>query len=239
MVVADSGSMKKLVALAVTALAATAAAQTTVVVQPSSSLGLRGLEFGVLGGYAGGLNGEVFVHAPNVAGPVGIKASASYTSASDALRDDVSVNPTLGLDTFGEFKQQGLATESGSHATYALDGTYNLGQVGRGVDLTAYAGGRYGTFSATETYAGDASLSQTTRTSAFGVGAGAMLGYRISDRASLVGDLGVDQYFNGAITNGTDAGTYKVGEAGYNDVRARFAFPGTVFKAKVGVKFNF
>ena len=69
--------------------------------------------------------------------------------------------------------------------------------------------------------------------------AGAMLGYRISDRASLVGDLGVDQYFNGAITNGTDAGTYQTGEAGYNDVRARFAFPGTVFKAKVGVKFNF
>ena len=231
--------MKKFFALAAASVLATAAAQTTVVVQPAAGLGLRGAEFGVLGGYAGGLNGEVFVHVPNVAGPVGVKLSAAQTSASDALRDDVSVNSTLGLGTFGSYKNQGLATESGSHTTYGLDGTYNLGQVGSGVDLTAYAGARYGTFSATETYANDAALTQTTRTSAFGVGAGAMLGYRISDRASLVGDLGVDQYFNGAITNGTDAGTYQTNEAGYNDVRARFNFPGTVLKAKIGVKFNF
>ncbi|MDO4246196.1 hypothetical protein ACINK0_08840 [Deinococcus sp. VB343] len=233
--------MKKFLAVVTTTLLASASAQT-VVVQPSSSLGLNGLEFGVLGGYAGGLNGEVFVHAPNVAGPVGVKASAAYTSASDAIRDNVDItgnNSGLNLGTFGSYKEKGLATESGSHTTYALDATYNLGRVSAGTDLTLYAGGRYGNFSATETYANEAALTQTTRTSAFGVGAGAMLGYRLSDRASLVGDLGIDQYFNGTITNGTDNGTYNPNEAGYNDIRARFAFPGTVFKAKVGMKFNF
>lgn len=208
------------------------------VVQPSTGLGLSGLEFGVSGGYAGGLSGSAFVHAPNVLGPVGVRAEVSTTRPSDSLRDDVDVGVGTGvnLGTFGSLKSQGVATESGSHTTFALDGTYNLGNLTSGVTATAYAGGRYGLFSATETYANSAALTQTTRTSALGIGAGAMLGYALNDRVSVIGDVGVDQYFNGTLTNGTDAGTYQPGEAGYNDLRSRFAFPGTVFKAKVGFK---
>lgn len=231
--------MQRLLSLLTLCALGTASAAGPNVIQPATNLGLSGLEFGVAGGYAAGLNGEAFVHAPNVAGPLGVKLGVGYTKAADALRDDVSVNSTLGLDTFGSFKEKGQATESGSHTTVALDGTYNLGQLGGGLDAMAYAGGRYGKFSATETYAADAVPSATTSTTAFGVGAGLMVGYRVTDRASVVGDLGVDQYFKGTITNGTDAGTYRPNEAGYDDLRARFAFPGTVVKAKVGMKFNF
>lgn len=225
--------MKRLISTAavLTALtAATAHAQTS-----------RPIELGLTAGYASGMSGEVFVHAPNVAGPIGVKLSAAYTRPSDSIVDSVDIGAGSGLTlgTFGSFKAQGLASESGSHFVIGLDGTYNLGEVTPGISVLGYAGGRYGMFKATETYANDAALSNTYSTSAFGVGAGAQLSYALAGNMSLVGDLGVDHFFNSAINiSGGANDTYNAGEAGYSDLRSRLAFPGTVFKVKVGLKFS-
>lgn len=234
--------MKKLFALSLTSLLAAASAQT-VIVQPSASLGLRGTEFGVSAGYAAGGSVEAFVHAPNVAGPVGIKLGVAYTKPSDSIRDDVDIsgaNSGLTLGTFGSYKADG-ATESGSHLTVGLDGTYDLGPVGTNLRALGYAGGRYGMFSATENY--DDASSTTTSMNAFGVGVGAQLGYRLANGMTLFGDLGVDQYFNGPLRSvktgaNQNADVIPTNDALYASQRARFAFPGTVFKAKIGLKFG-
>ena len=234
--------MKRLMTAAalLTALtAATASAQFSTVNTQRTIQSSRPVELGLTAGYASGLSGEVFVHAPNVAGPIGVKLSAAYTSPGDSIRDDVSINPTLGLGTFGSYKAQGLASEGGSHVVVGLDGTYSLGEVTPGISVLGYAGGRYGMFKATETYANDAALSNTYSTSAFGVGVGAQLSYALAGNMSLVGDLGVDHFFNSAINiSGGANDTYNTGEAGYNDLRSRLAFPGTVFKAKLGLKLS-
>ena len=222
-------------------VAVIAAAGSTASAQFVSGSSLNGIELGLSAGYASGFAGSTFVHVPNVAGPVGLRASVDYVRPSDSLRDDVDVGAGSGLTlgTFGSYKQRGVATESGSQTLLGLDGTYSLGEIAPGIDATAYAGGRYGRFSATETYAGDATLSQTTTTNAFGIGAGAMVSYALAGNISLFGDLGLDHYFPSTLSNGTDAGTYAPGEAGYNELRSRFAFPGTVVKAKIGVKLSY
>ncbi|MFC5847461.1 hypothetical protein [Deinococcus petrolearius] len=227
--------MKNALIVAVIAASSSAGAQFV------SGSSLNGIELGLSAGYASGLSGGTFVHVPNVAGPVGIRASVDYVRPSDSVRDDVDVGAGTGLTlgTFGSFKANGQATESGSQTLLGLDGTYSLGQVAPGVEATAYAGGRYGRFSATETYAGSAANSQTTTTNAFGIGAGAMFSYALAGNISLFGDLGLDHYFPSTLSNGTDTGTYAPGEAGYNELRSRFAFPGTVVKAKIGVKLSY
>ena len=74
--------------------------------------------------HAGGLSGEVFIRAPNVAGPVGVKAGVSL-SRSDRLDDNASFG---GLGTLGDFKRDFGLTETGSATVFSLDGTYSLGQ---------------------------------------------------------------------------------------------------------------
>lgn len=218
--------MKKLLALAISAGLATAGAQTF-----GTSLGTGGgLELGLTGGFARGLSGEAFVHAPNLAGPFGLKVGASYTRPTDAINDDSD----LGVGTFGSYKANG-ATEYGSHTVLGVDGTYNVGELTPGVGATLYAGGRYGLFRSTEDYG--ASGSTTYSTNAFGIGAGVMVSYALAGNLSLVGDLGVDQFFRSAINTGSD--TFQTGEAGYNDISNRFVRPGTVFKARIGIKTNF
>ncbi|KQR27916.1 hypothetical protein [Deinococcus sp. Leaf326] len=226
---------KALIAAAIAAASCSAGAQFV------SGSSLNGVELGLSAGYASGLSFGSFVHVPNVAGPVGVRASVDYVRPSDALRDDVDVGAGTGLTlgTFGSYKSGGVATESGSQTLLGLDGTYSLGEIAPGVDATAYAGGRYGRFSATETYADSKRNSQTTTTNAFGIGAGAMVSYALAGNISLFGDVGLDHYFPSTLSNGTDAGTYAPGEPGYNDLRSRFAFPGTVVKAKIGVKLSY
>lgn len=230
--------MKKAILLTTltAALGSAASAQT---LTSSFNSGLSGLELGLTAGYANGLSGEIFVHRPNVAGPVGVKVSAAYTNPGDSIRDDVSINPTLGLGTFGEAKTTMGAGESGSHTVVGLDGTYSLGELTPGISATAYAGGRYGMFKANESY----TINNKTTTysmNSFGVGAGIMASYALAGNISLVGDIGVDQFFNGTINaSGASNDSWATNETGYNDQRSRFAFPGTVFKAKVGVKLSY
>ncbi len=237
--------MKNLLALTLTAGLATAAAQTattTVTVTPVVT-GLTGVELGLTGGYANGLSGEVFVHVPNIAGPFGVKAGVAVTRAADAINDASPVDPTGIIFpttyTFGQAKAEGDASESGSHTIFSLDGTYNVGEVSPGLSTTLYAGGRYGMFRATEVFNEQA---VDYRSNSFGIGAGVMLSYALTGNLSLVGDLGVDQFFRSSIT-ATDADgnsdTFNPGEGGYEDINNRVVRPGTVFKARIGIKTTF
>ncbi|EYB67903.1 hypothetical protein DEIPH_ctg031orf0046 [Deinococcus phoenicis] len=229
--------MKKLLALTLSAGLATAGAQTY-------STGLNGVELGLTGGYAGGLSGEAFVHVPNVAGPIGVKAGVSFTRPSDSINDNSPVDPVGVLFpttyTFGQAKADGVATESGSRTVVSLDGTYSLGEVTPGVGTTLYAGGRYGMFRSTADYGNSGST--TYSSSAFGIGAGVMVSYALAGNISLVGDLGIDQFFGSSINVTSSNGnvdTYTRSDAGYNDVSNQFVRPGTVFKARIGIKTSF
>ncbi|GGR91449.1 hypothetical protein [Deinococcus sedimenti] len=225
--------MKKLLPLTLLTLAATTAT--------AGAQSLNGLELGLTGGYAGGLSGELFVHAPNVVGPVGIKAGVAYTRPSDAINDSA---PTGLGGTFGDYKkptsQGGLGySESGSQTVVSLDGTYSLGELSPGLDATAYAGGRYGMFRANF---GDSSQSTTYTTNPFGLGAGVMVSYALTGGLSLVTDLGVDTYFRSSITTNDNKGTVitsSTGSGDYNAVSNQFVRPGTVFKARIGVKTSY
>lgn len=219
--------MKKTLALILSAGLATAGAQTF-----GASFGSGSpLELGLTGGYAGGLSGEAFVHAPNLAGPFGLKVGASYTRASDAINDASD----LGAGTFASAKAAG-ATERGSHTVLGVDGTYSVGELTPGVGATVYAGGRYGLFRATEDYG--ASGSTTYSSNAFGIGAGVMVSYALAGNLSLVGDLGVDQFFRSSISL-SNGDTFATNEAGYSDISNRFVRPGTVLKARIGLKTTF
>lgn len=221
--------MKNLIPLTILALTATAGAQS-----------LSGVQLGLTGGYAGGLSGEAFVHAPNVVGPVGVKAGVAVTRSADAIND--SSKDALGT-TFADRKKNDGFTESGSQTVVSLDGTYSLGEVAPGVDTTLYAGGRYGMFRATETANSTSSTSYSSNS--FGIGAGVMASYALSGNISLVGDLGVDHFFkntiNVAATNGgtTSEFSYPTSDSDYAYNDGRFVRPGTNFKARVGVKATF
>lgn len=228
--------MKKLLLTSlIFAAASTAGAQSL-----GSGLGLRGTELGFSTGVASGFSGEIFVHRPNVFGPFGLKASAAFTRPSDSISDSVAVSPALGInETFGSYKSKGLASESGSHTVLGLDGTYNLGEISPGISALAYAGPRYGMFKASETFSGSTT---DYKMNSFGIGAGAQLSYALAGNISLVGDLGIDHFFNSGITasgsNNTNQ-TIGTGDADYSSYRNRIVFPGNTFKAKIGVKFSF
>lgn len=227
-------NLTTLAALTAATLTATAGAQS-----------ITNVELGLTGGYAGGLSGEAFIHAPNIVGPIGLKFGVAYTNPSDAIND----SSDLGFGTFGNAKkpisQGGLgATEYGSHLIVGLDGTYGLGELAPGIDATLYAGGRYGMFKSTEDYGGGVSSDWTSNS--FGIGAGAMLGYALTGNISLVGDLGVDYFFKSPITQtqhtatgATQTTTYGTSDSFYATADNRFVRPGTVFKARIGVKFTF
>ncbi len=219
--------MKKLISLTILAAAATAGAQT-----------FNNIELGLTGGYAGGLSGEVFVHAPNVVGPVGVKVGVAYTRPSDSINDSSPELPGISgpNETFGAAKQAGRATESGSQTVISVDGTYGLGEVAPGVDTMVYGGARYGMFKSTEAYG--SSGSTTYSSNAFGVGAGAMASYALTGNLSLVGDLGADYFFKSAITT-SKGDTISTSDGSYSTFDSRVVRPGTNFKARIGVKYMF
>lgn len=222
--------MKKLLPLIFSAGLATAGAQTY------TSTGLNGVDLGLTAGYAGGLSGEVFVHAPNVAGPVGVKVGVSYTRPSNPINTSEAAN-------FG-FPTENLS-QSGSNIIAGLDATYSLGQVAPGVGATLYGGGRYGMFNARLT--AEDGRSTAFSSSAFGLGTGIMADYALTSNLSLVGDLGIDYFFNstanytsydanGNPTQCVEGQTTCQLAAANNGI---FNRPGTVFKARVGLKTSF
>ncbi|KEF34384.1 hypothetical protein RDMS_06980 [Deinococcus sp. RL] len=227
--------MKHFLALTAAAALATAGAQTTtttVTAVPATpiSTGLGGVELGLTGGYAGGLSGEVFLHAPNVAGPFGVKAGVAF-GRSDRLDDNYSFG---GVGTLGDFKRDFGLTETGSATVFSLDGTYALGQVAPGLNSLVYAGGRYGLFQGVLT-SPDVGESTTYSSNNFGIGAGLMASYAIGNNLSIVGDLGIDQFFGGAVSVRQSSGTPTDPGAAQGVYRQ----PGTVFKARIGLKTGF
>ncbi|RTR29467.1 hypothetical protein [Deinococcus radiophilus] len=204
--------------------------------QSGVQVGQSGVELGLTGGYSGGLGAEGFVHVPEVAGPFGVKVSGSYTSA-DLINDSAEYGL---LGTVGDAKADGLVTEAGRAVVLGVDGTYRLGQLAPGADATLYAGGRYGMFSGTVSPT-DGSDSAVYSSNALGVGGGLQVAYPVANNVSLVGDLGVDQFFKAPITysQGDQSDTAKPGDGANYEVKDEFlSQPGTVFKAKVGVKFS-
>ena len=229
--------MKKLLPITLLTVAATTAT--------AGAQSLSGLELGLTGGYAGGLSGEIFVHAPNVAGPVGVKAGLAYSRGNNGVNDSAPYDPSGVLFpntyTIANAKNDGFVTGEGSSSTVAsLDATYGLGEVTPGVDATLYGGGRYGMFNASES---SGSNTTTYSSNAFGIGAGVMVSYALTGGLSLVGDLGVDQYFKSGTINTNDGrgntGTIRSGEAGYSAIDNRVVRPGTVFKARIGLKTSY
>lgn len=223
--------MKKLLALTLSAGLATAGAQTF------TGTSLNGVELGLTAGYAGGLSGEVFVHAPNVAGPVGVKVGVSYARPSNPINTNKAAN-------FFGFPTENLS-QSGSNIIAGVDATYSLGQVAPGVGATLYGGGRYGMFNARLT--AEDGRSTAFSSSAFGLGTGIMADYALTSNLSLVGDLGIDYFFgstanytrydaNGNATECVQGQTTCQLAAANNGI---FNRPGTVFKARVGLKTTF
>ncbi|GHG01025.1 hypothetical protein GCM10017783_11530 [Deinococcus piscis] len=216
--------MKKMLTVMVLASLSVAGAQR------GFQVGQTGVEVGLTGGVAGGSSAEGFVHVPAVAGPLGLKVSGRLSKISDAVNDEAV---TQGLF---DFAQAGY-TEAGQHVVLGVDGTYRLGQLSPGADTTLYAGGRYGAFNATVTD-GDNKTS-TYATNAFGVGGGLQVAYPVASNLSVIGDVGVDQFFGGSITYTDSSGrseTSRPGDAAYSTQDDILNQPGTVFKAKVGVK---
>ena len=125
-----------------------------------------------------------------------------------------------------------MLTETGSATVFSLDGTYALGQVAPGLNSLVYAGGRYGLFQGAINYEGE---STTYSSSNFGIGAGLMLSYPLSGGLSLVGDLGVDQFFGGAVNVRQSSGA----DTDAGAAQGVYRQPGTVFKARIGIKTGF
>lgn len=240
MVQAHSLGMKLTHVLAATALATAATA------------GAQSIELGLTGGYAGGLSGEVFIHSPNVIGPVGVKFGVAYARAADAINDSAPYDPSGVIFpttyTFGNAKQSTAsggqdATESGTHIIVGLDATYGLGELAPGIETTLYAGGRYGMFRSTEAVSG---ASTTYSSNGLGLGGGAMVSYALTGNLSVVGDLGADYFFKGPIgisskkadgTTTTDS--ISRNDANYATFNNRVVRPGVEFKARIGIKYSF
>ncbi|QFP77097.1 hypothetical protein [Deinococcus sp. AJ005] len=232
--------MKKLISLTILAAVATAGAQTlnSVTTAVTNTITRNNIELGLTGGYAGGLSGEVFVHAPNVIGPVGVKVGVAYTRPRDSIND----SSTNVLGSFADAKKPisegGLgASEYGSQTVISVDGTYGLGEVAPGIDTMVYGGARYGMFKGTEDY-GTSGGSTTYSSNSFGLGAGAMASYALTGNLSLVGDLGADYFFKSTI-NTSKGDSIPTADGSYSTFDNRFVRPGTNFKARLGVKYMF
>jgi hypothetical protein len=222
----EAEAMKKTL-LALAALAATTTSAQTFT---------RPVELGLSAGYAGGLSGEAFVHAPYVYGPFGVKAGVSYANVGNFNYDRNS--PNLVVAGASAYCQDvGGCSTNGSNLIIGLDGTYALGELSPGLDADLYAGVRYGMFNRSLTAFGDTT---TYSMNSFGLGGGLMLGYAVNPGLSLFGDLGADYFFNSALTstNSTDSVTLNPGDADYAAFRSFTNMPNVNFKARVGVKFR-
>lgn len=199
------------------------------------------LELGLTGGYAGGGNVGAFVGYKNLAGPIGVRIGLSRTRNSNGFNDDKDLSGGL-LGTIGQQKANGNVTgEAASIQTLSADATYDLGQPLPGVAVGLYGGLRYGALNSRLTFKGGQYTDYSS--SALGVGIGSQAGYMITNNISVIGDLGVDQYFPGGTINTRDSqgktDSFKKGEGGYDAVNAAVRRPGTVAKASLGLKYSF
>ena len=211
--------------------------QTRVTISPTRA----NLELGLTGGYAGGGNVGVFVGYKNLAGPIGARIGLSRTRNGNGFNDSADLSGGL-LGTIGQQKANGNITgEAASSQILSADATYDLGQALPGVAVGLYGGLRYGAFNSRLTFKGGQYTDYSS--SALGVGIGSQAGYMITNNISVIGDLGVDQYFPGGTINTRDSqgntDSFSRGEGGYDNVNAAVRRPGTVAKASLGLKYTF
>ncbi|AZI41579.1 hypothetical protein EHF33_01425 [Deinococcus psychrotolerans] len=213
-----------------------ASAQTAPAALPFS---YTNFQFGLLGGYADGRSVRVFANYNNLAGPLGLRLSVGRSSKEGGFDEDADLGL---LGSIGQQKKSGLISSERANALFfGLGATYDLGQQIPGLETSFYGGLRYGRFNSRLTYKGGQYTDYSS--SAFGIGLGSQAAYLLTNSLSVVGDVGVDQYFGGGPIvsrddrNNTD--TFKPGEGGYEAINKAVKRPGTVLKVMLGVRYSF
>lgn len=175
------------------------------------------VQLGLSAGYGSGLTGEASVRADRVAGDFGARATASYAR--------VAANQNV--------------NEGGTDVVLGVDALYPLAMASADmpVDLSAYAGARYGIFTRSDNSAGTTVFDSKS----FGIGAGVLADYMLTEQLGLNLDLGVNHFFPADIhgRDATTSGTVSPSDADYASVRSSLDLPSTAFKARIGVTFKF
>jgi hypothetical protein len=203
-----------------------------------------------LGGYNFGLSLEFQGYVQNIANsPFGARVGFGFSFTSpfddnDAFYGTSGAAPDGNLTRISDYKERALydTSERGRNFTIALDGTYDLSSFVNmdSLPFTAnvYAGPRLNNFSGSiEVNDSIASVSATQ----FGLGFGSMAFYPLSDNLSVVGDIGIDIYFDPTLNLSDDFGDLDVetGDTAYDDYNGLITQPEVAARIKVGVIYSF
>lgn len=203
-----------------------------------------------VGSYNFGLSLDFYGYAQNIGGSAfGARVGFGFSFA-DAFEDDDAfygasgAAPDASLGRISDYKDSANfdTSESGRNFTISLDGTFDLSDAFSmdGLPFTAsvYAGPRLNFFSGS--FEVDDSIASVT-SSQFGLGFGSLAFYPLSDNLSLVGDIGVDIYFDSTFNLEDDFGDLNVesGDTAYDDYDGLINQPSAAFKVKVGVIYSF
>jgi hypothetical protein len=203
-----------------------------------------------LGGYNFGLSLEFQGYVQNIAGsPFGGRVGFGFSFTSpfdddDAFYGTSGAAPEAGLNRISDYKDNRLydANERGRNFTIALDGTYDLASLvnmdNMPFSASVYAGPRLNNFSGSiEVEDSIASVSATQ----FGLGFGSLAFYPLTDNLSVVGDIGIDIYFDPTFNLSDDFGDLDVetGDTAYDDYNSFITQPEVAARVKVGVVYSF
>ena len=202
-----------------------------------------------LGGYNFGLSLEFQGYIQNIAdSPFGGRVGFGF-SFTDTFDDDDAFYGTSGAAPTSEprisdYKDNEFydTSERGRNFTLALDGTYDLSRLldmgGLPFTASAYAGPRLNTFNGSIEV--DDSIASVSATQ-FGLGFGSLAFYPLSDNLSVVGDIGIDIYFDPTFNLSDDFGDLDVdtGDTSYDDYNSLITQPEIAARIKVGVVYSF
>lgn len=203
-----------------------------------------------LGGYNFGLSLEFQGYVQNIASsPFGARVGFGFSFTSpfdenDAFYGASGAAPDANLSRISNYKDNTIfdTDERGRNFTIALDGTYELSSLfdmdSMPFTASVYAGPRFNSFSGTiEVNDAVASVSA----SQFGLGFGSMAFYPLSDNLQVVGDIGIDIYFDPTFNLDDDFGDLDVspGDTAYNDYNGLITQPEVAARIKVGVVYSF
>jgi len=203
-----------------------------------------------MGGYNFGLSLEFQGYVNNIASsPFGARVGFGFSFTSpfdddDAFYGTSGAAPEADLTRISDYKERNVydTNERGRNFTIALDGTYDLASFVNmdNVPFAAsiYAGPRFNSFSGSiEVNDSIASVSATQ----FGLGFGSLAFYPLSDNLSVVGDIGIDIYFDPTFNLADDFGDLDVntGDTAYDDYNSLITQPEVAARVKVGVVYSF
>jgi len=206
-------------------------------------------------GFYGGFGGQLAVVAEDLAPglPLGVRLGVGFAT-SDALDDGVDAHVVLGYDlddgtTWGDIKEDREFSEWGQNVTLSLDVLYKPSGLGLPVEVAPYFGVRYNFFSGgyTDPEDNDSTIkAQTISSNQLGLGLGVRAAYPLMPNLSLVGDLGVDYYFQACFkwVGEDDSGNKSEdsvcpGDSGYEDVNKFVTQPEWVLKLRLGAAYRF